>query len=107
MHLAGNLSDLLLSSWYGMIDCASMDCSDSWDWAVLKDDNIWTAHGCAIEDTGPFIPGVYDAKPRNITEKLSTDYKTWEFQLYTFSLGPTLLYNILPQHYWINYCKLV
>ncbi|KAF9218944.1 hypothetical protein BS17DRAFT_863142, partial [Gyrodon lividus] len=27
--------------------------------------------------------------------------------LYTFGLGPALLYGILPEPYWINYCKLV
>lgn len=34
-------------------------------------------------------------------------YKTWEFQLYMFSLGPTLLFNVLPLLYWTNYCRLV
>ncbi|KAG1884126.1 hypothetical protein F4604DRAFT_1919969 [Suillus subluteus] len=48
----------------------------------------------------------FDRKPCNIAEKLNTGYKTWEFQLHTFGLGPALLYNVLPEPYWKNYCKL-
>ncbi|KIK74596.1 hypothetical protein PAXRUDRAFT_175178, partial [Paxillus rubicundulus Ve08.2h10] len=32
MHLAGNLSDLLISLWCGMIDCDATDAINSWDW---------------------------------------------------------------------------
>ncbi|KAG2062501.1 hypothetical protein BDR04DRAFT_965618, partial [Suillus decipiens] len=54
-----------------------------------------------------YLPGSFDRKPQNIAEKINTDYKPWEFHLYTFGLGPALLYNILPEPYWLNYCKLV
>ncbi|KIK73568.1 hypothetical protein PAXRUDRAFT_85725, partial [Paxillus rubicundulus Ve08.2h10] len=107
MHLAGNLSDLLISLWRGTIDCAPTDHLDTWDWAVLRDNELWTVHGSAVEDAGPSIPGLYDAKPRNIAEKINTDYKTWEFQLYMFGLAPALLFNTLPERYWTNYCQLV
>jgi hypothetical protein len=33
--------------------------------------------------------------------------KAWEFLLYLFGLRPGLLYNILPEKYWKNFCKLV
>ncbi|KAF9223047.1 hypothetical protein BS17DRAFT_796200 [Gyrodon lividus] len=99
MHLAGNLSDLLIS-------CATMDDVITWRWAILSDDNIWKVHGKAIHNAGQHIPRSFDAKPRNIAEKINTDYKTWEFQLYTFGLGPALLYEILPEPYWIHHCKL-
>ncbi|KIK80268.1 hypothetical protein PAXRUDRAFT_159097 [Paxillus rubicundulus Ve08.2h10] len=84
-----------------------MDDVATWQWAVLSDDNIWKAHGEAIHNAGWHIPGLFDTKPHNIAEKINTDYKTWEFQLYTFILGPTLLYGILPELYWVNYCKLM
>jgi hypothetical protein len=107
MHLAGNLSDLLLALWRATIDCSATDDVATWDWAVLKDGDIWSAHGESVDRAGPFLPGSFDRKPRNIAEKLNTSYKTWEFQLYTFGLGPALLYNILPEPYWKNYCRLV
>jgi hypothetical protein len=107
MHLAGNLSDLLLALWRGTMDCAPTDDVETWDWAVLCDGDGWIAHGKAVEDAGPYLPGSFDRKPRNIAEKVNTDYKTWEFHLYTFGLGPALLYNVLPEPYWLNYCKLV
>jgi len=34
-------------------------------------------------------------------------YKAWEFLLYLYGLGPTLLYNVLPNPYYSNYYKLV
>ncbi|KIK25335.1 hypothetical protein PISMIDRAFT_9691 [Pisolithus microcarpus 441] len=107
MHLAGNLSDLLLSLWRGTIECNHLDHKNSWDWAIFHDDAVWTAHGQAVEDAGTSIPGSFDRKPRNIADKINTDYKTWEFHLYMFSLAPALLYSILPERYWTNFCKLV
>ncbi|KAJ8580047.1 hypothetical protein M405DRAFT_855068 [Rhizopogon salebrosus TDB-379] len=107
MHLAANLSDLLIALWRGTLDCGPSDDVDTWDWAVLRDEDTWTAHGKAVENAGPYLPASFDRKPCNISEKLNTSYKTWEFQLYTFGLAPALLYNILPQKYWVNYCQLV
>ncbi|KAF9226183.1 hypothetical protein BS17DRAFT_794414 [Gyrodon lividus] len=80
MHLAGNISDLLISLW-----CRTITCAPS--------DNINTWNG----DSGHHFTGSFDTKPCNLAEKINTDYKTWEFQLYMFGLGPALLYNILPQ----------
>ena len=40
-------------------------------------------------------------------EKLTSRYKAWEFLLYLYGLGPGLLYGILPDVYYTNYCKLV
>ncbi|KIO02210.1 hypothetical protein M404DRAFT_148484 [Pisolithus tinctorius Marx 270] len=107
MHLAVNLSDLLISLWHMMIDCAVGDNRNTWDWAILQDEQTWKTHGKAVEDAGPFLPGSFDHRPQNITEKLNMSYKTWEFQLYMFGVAPALLYGILPDQYWSNYCKLV
>jgi hypothetical protein len=107
MHLVMNLSVLLIGLWRGTVEVLGSDDIASWDWAVLRSDRAWQAHGKALEATGRFLPGSYDRKPRNIAEKLTSGYKTWEFQLHTFGLGPALLYGILPDRYWMNYCKLV
>ncbi|KAG1747507.1 hypothetical protein EDD22DRAFT_958220 [Suillus occidentalis] len=107
MHLAANLSDLLLSLWRGTLDCGPSDDIETWDWAVLMDEDAWTIHGAAVENAGPYLPTSFDRKPCNISEKLNTGYKTWEFQLYMFGLAPALLYDILPRKYWSNYCQLV
>ncbi|KIK11719.1 hypothetical protein PISMIDRAFT_19302 [Pisolithus microcarpus 441] len=107
MHLTGNLSDLHISLWRSMMECSNSDDRDSWDWAVFHDEDIWTSHGQAIEDAGTSIPGSFDHKPCNITNKINMDYKTWEFHLYIFCLVPALLHNILPERYWLNFCKLV
>ncbi|KAL4065729.1 hypothetical protein V8B97DRAFT_2025633 [Scleroderma yunnanense] len=90
-----------------MIECAGTDNKNAWDWAVLWSDDTWKAHGKAVEDAGTFLLGSFDWKSCNIAEKLNTSYKTSEFQLYTFRITPALLYGILPDHYWSNYCKLV
>ena len=107
MHLASNLSDLLISLWRGNMECGRTDDKNSWDWAVFHDEDTWTAHGKAVEEAGMFIPGSFDRKPRNIADKINMDYKTWEFHLYIFGLAPALLYGVLPERYWINFCKLV
>ena len=107
MHLAGNLSDLLISLWRGTIICAPTDDIATWDWAILRDDLTWQAHGRAVGEAGIYLPGSFDTKPRNIAEKINTGYKTWEFQLYLFGLAPALLQDLLPARYWQNFCKLV
>jgi len=107
MHLAGNISDLLISLWRGTLDHAVDNDPADWPWAVLSNEDVWRAHGNAVECAGHFLPSSYDRKPRNIAEKINTQYKTWEFQLYIFGLAPILLYGTLPLVYWRNYCKLV
>lgn len=107
MHLAANISDLLLSLWRGNITCMPTDNIDSWDWAVFCDEQIWQDHGCAVEKAGIHLLGLFDTKPCNITAKINMDYKTWEFLIYTFALAPGLLENILPNPYWRNLCKLI
>ncbi|KIK20230.1 hypothetical protein PISMIDRAFT_13124 [Pisolithus microcarpus 441] len=103
MHLAGNISDLLISLWCGTIDHGNGDDPECWPWAVLANKEVWHAHGDAVEHAGFHLPGSYDCKPCNIAKKINTQYKTWEFQLYTFALTLILLYSILPAKYWENY----
>ncbi|KAJ7336135.1 hypothetical protein DFH08DRAFT_813380 [Mycena albidolilacea] len=98
MHLpALNLPDLFIPLWRGSFDCDRTDSTDlaSWPWAVLQDPKIWKEHGS------------FDRPPRNPAEKISSGYKAWEFLLYFFGLGPALFYNLLPDAYWMHYCKCV
>jgi hypothetical protein len=55
----------------------------------------------------PYLPTSFDCPLHNIAEKLTSSYKAWEFLLYLYGLGPGLLYGILPEIYFTNYCKLV
>lgn len=107
MHLGAlNLSDLMISLWRGTIDCTQPDDKDTWTWLVLKGD-IWQSHGKSVADALYFLPSSFERPPRNIAEKLTSGYKAWEFLLYLYGLGPGLLYGILPEVYYSNYCKLV
>jgi len=108
IHLAAlNISDLLISLWHVTIDCTKPDDKSSWDWAVFRRVDIWEAHGEAIANTLHFLPSLFDHPPCNIAEKLTSGYKAWEFLLYLYGLGPRLLYNVLPNPYYSNYCKLM
>ena len=107
MHLTGNLSDLLIALWQGTINCDNSNNINTWNWAIFLDNTAWERYGASIYGAGPHLPGSFGTQPHNIAEKLTLGYKTWEFQLYTCSLGPVLLYDILPDRYLTNYCKLV
>ena len=107
MHLiALNLTQLLLQLWRGTLVCKRPDNKATWDWAVLQDET-WEQHGKTIGDMAPFIPGSFDIAPRNPAERISSGYKAWEFLIYVFVLGPGALYNILPDRYFRNFCKLI
>jgi hypothetical protein len=54
-----------------------------------------------------FLPSSFNYPLCNIAKKLTSSYKAWEFLLYLYSLGPRLLYNILPKPYYSNYYKLI
>jgi hypothetical protein len=107
MHLGAlNLSDLMISLWRGTLYCTRPDDKDTWTWLVLQGD-VWQRHGKSVADALYFLPSSFERPPRNIAEKLTSGYKAWEFLLYLYGLGPGLLYGILPDIYYSNYCKLV
>ena len=107
MHLAAlNISDLMISLWRGTMDCTRPDDKTTLVWAILRGD-IWQEHGKAIQDALHYLPSSFDRPLRNIAEKLTSGYKAWEFLLYLCSLGPGLLYGLLPDVYYTNFCKLV
>ena len=108
MHLAVlNILDLLISLWRMTLDCTKPDNKSIWDWAVFKWVDLWKEHREAVIKTLHFLPSSFDHPLCNFAEKLTSSYKAWEFLLYLYSLGPRLLYNILPDPYYSNYCKLV
>lgn len=107
MHLiALNLTELLLGLWQGTLDCDPQDDKTTWTWVCLTG-NVWKMHGKRVADATKYLPGSFDQPPRNPAEKISSGYKAWEFLTYVYGLGPGLFYNILPQNYWKNFCKLV
>ncbi|KIK75527.1 hypothetical protein PAXRUDRAFT_18925 [Paxillus rubicundulus Ve08.2h10] len=93
MHLASNLSDLLLSLWCGTIDVAPNDNCTLWDWAALSDRNVWIAHGQDIENTGQHLPGSYDHKPHNIAKKSIPNTRLGSFN-FTPSVSPLCFYAV-------------
>lgn len=108
MHLpALNIPDLIIPLWRGTFECDKTDDKSNWTWAVLKDPVVWKAHGQSVADATEYIPGSFDRPPRNPAEKINSGYKAWEFLLYFFGLGPALLFGILPEPIWRNYCKCV
>ncbi|EGO01888.1 hypothetical protein SERLA73DRAFT_150949 [Serpula lacrymans var. lacrymans S7.3] len=107
MHLVAlNIPDLLINLWQKNIACDKTDDKSSWDWGVLCDE-VWTQHGKMIENSTCYLPGSFDRPPRNPAEKISSGYKAWEFLLYIYGLAPGVLYGVLPEKYWKNFCKLV
>ena len=107
MHLgAHNLSDLMISLWRGTIDYTRPDNKDTWTWLVLQGE-VWQRHGKSIMDALHFLLSSFKRPPWNIAKKLTSGYKAWKFLLYLYGLGPGLLYGILPDDYYLNYCKLI
>ena len=102
MHLAGNLSSLLLSLWHSSLECDPADTCDSWDWVIFADGPTWDRYGESVHKAGAYLPGSFGTRSRNIAEKLNSG-----FQLHTFGLGPILLYDLLPAICFTNYCKLI
>ncbi|KAJ7272744.1 hypothetical protein B0H12DRAFT_1007857 [Mycena haematopus] len=106
MHLILNLFDLFLGLWTGTIDCDVNDNVAEWFWAVLVGE-IWEKHGERVAAATPYLPGSFDRPPRNIAKKINSGYKAQECLTYFFGLGPGLLYGLLPEVYFRQYCKVV
>jgi len=76
MHLAALLSDLHLSLWRGTIDCTAPDHISQWPWAIFKTSDAWELHGALVASAAQHLPGLFDRKPHNPAEKISSRYKT-------------------------------
>jgi hypothetical protein len=68
---------------------------------------VWQQHGKVVTDSLHYLPSLFNLPPCNIAKKLMSGYKAWEFLLYLYGLGHGLLLGILPNSYYMNYCKLV
>jgi len=107
MHLSTfNISDLFLPLWHGLFDHDRLDPPSNWPWAVLQGE-IWESHGVAVSAATPYLPGLFDRPPCNIAEKINSRYKAWEWLLYLYGLAPALLFGVLPEPYYLHFCKLV
>jgi hypothetical protein len=101
-----NLPGLLFDLWCQRPKLRKHDKESNWPWAVLTGDT-WVKHGKTVAEAGCFLPHSFDRVPRNPQEKISSGYKAWEFLVYVYMLGPGLFYNILPEKYYLHYCKLI
>ncbi|KAJ7575210.1 hypothetical protein C8J56DRAFT_801872 [Mycena floridula] len=109
MHLfALNIPDLLVPLWRGTFrHYPKSDDPDDWPFAVLKDD-AWIEHGRAVADARIYIPtSIESHAPRDPAQKINTHYRASEFLIYIYGLCPGLLYGLLPEPYYSNFCKLV
>ncbi|KIL63474.1 hypothetical protein M378DRAFT_127762, partial [Amanita muscaria Koide BX008] len=107
MHLLTiNLGELLVPLWRGELKCESTDDKASWDWVALTGNN-WLDHGRLVAAATTHFPSSFHRPPRNPAEKISSGYKATEYYLYLFGLGPALFRVLLPEKYWMHFCKLV
>lgn len=109
MHLTVlNDPDLLLKLFTGKLDICEPDRRETWDWAVFYwKPALWKAHGETVTRAVPYLPSSFGHAPWDPSKKLNSGYKAWEFQQYIYGLSPMLFCHILPQKYWLNFCKLV
>lgn len=108
MHLSGaNMAALWLNLWRGKFDCASTDNQASWYWAILKDNATWEAHGCAVMACKMYLPGSFNVAPRDPSLHSNSWYKAAEYIMWIYCLCPALLFGILPDRHWRNFCKFV
>ena len=109
MHLIClNVLELLISLWWGTIQCEATNSKQDWDWASqLMDNNIWQAHGKLVASVTKYFPSFFHCPPWNPAEKISSGYKATKYYLYIFGLGPGFFWTVLPKKYWRNFCKLV
>ncbi|KAJ7572792.1 hypothetical protein C8J56DRAFT_1008662 [Mycena floridula] len=105
MHMILNLGDLFIKLWRGQLKYKSTDNKDSWDWVMMVSE-CWKAHGKLVADATKYFPSSFHRPPCNPAEKINSGFKTTEYDLYLFGLGPGVFRTILPKKYWMNFCKL-
>lgn len=106
-HVALNLTELLIGLWRGTFTCSPTDNVDTWDWACLRDEEVWESHGRLVAEATKYLPGSFGRPPRNPAEMISSGYKAWEFYYYVFGLLPGLLWSLQKPVYHTHFCKLV
>lgn len=106
-HTHLNIPDLFLPLLRGKVKKRSASEIDTWDFATLRSDDVWKAHGDFIASCAPHWPGSFDRVPRNPAEKLNSGYKAWEFGLYLYGIGPAAFLDYLHDRFYQNYCLMV
>ena len=101
-----NLAALLLDLWCARPGARDHDQLTDWPWAVLTGD-VWKKHGKVIAQAARFLPTSFGRTPRNPQEKVSSGYKAWEFLYYFYGEGPGVFYGVLPEIYYLHFCRLV
>ncbi|KAL4077692.1 hypothetical protein J3A83DRAFT_4356622 [Scleroderma citrinum] len=90
MHLSGaNMTVLWLDLWHGTFD-------STWHLAVLKDQATWEAHRHAVAACKSYLPGSFNVAPH--------DPSLHSNSCWIYCLCPALLYGILPDCPWQNFC---
>ncbi|OSD05297.1 hypothetical protein PYCCODRAFT_1362416 [Trametes coccinea BRFM310] len=106
-HISLNLGDLLIPLLRGSFRCDRTDDVNLWDWACLRPEDTWRAHGDLVAAAGCCLPTSFGCFPRNPAEKINSGYKAWEYQYYLFGLLPGLLWPLWNPVYHKHFCKLV
>ncbi len=111
-HLALNIPDVILELFRGTFRCMDSDSIDDWPWVVLYDDktaelSIWDEHGQLVASMSLYLPGSFDRPPRNIAAKINSGYKAWEHMYHFYVILPGLLWPIMDDDFYEDYCKLV
>ncbi|KAG1878337.1 hypothetical protein F4604DRAFT_1880351 [Suillus subluteus] len=107
MHYAGaNMASLYTDLWRGTMDCSGTDTRENWPWVVLIGDT-WEEHGRAVAACKSYLPGSFDVAPHDPNLKMNSFYKAVEYITWLYYLCPALLYGILPDNVWRNFCKFV
>ncbi|CDO74927.1 hypothetical protein BN946_scf184706.g6 [Trametes cinnabarina] len=106
-HISLNLGDLFVPLLRGTFRCDRTDDVETWDWACLRSDEAWQAHGDLVAQAATCLPASFGRFPRNPAEKIHSGYKAWEFQYYLFGLLPGLLWSVWSPAYHQHFCKLV
>ncbi|EJD36916.1 hypothetical protein AURDEDRAFT_173986 [Auricularia subglabra TFB-10046 SS5] len=107
MHLLMNLAHHFITLWRGTFDCVRPDKLAQWEWATLRDDELWRIHGADIAACAHYMPSPFERPARNPAEKLNSGYKATEYINYFFVHGPVHFHVVLRIEYWQNYCLLV
>ncbi|EIW79902.1 hypothetical protein CONPUDRAFT_155298 [Coniophora puteana RWD-64-598 SS2] len=107
MHVTAiNVGDELIPLWRGKFYHDEHD-HEPWAWTQLKSTRVWNAHGQLVQDLATHLPGSFDRPPRNPALKINSGYKAWEWLLYLYGMAPALLFGVLRDEYWANFCQLV
>ena len=101
-----NLACLLFDLWCARPDARDHDRFSVWPWAVLTGD-VWKRHGEFVSRIARYLPTSFGRTPRNPQEKISSGYKAWEFLNYIYGEGPGVFYGVLPDVYYLHFCRLV